>query len=50
VRPHPIFNDEKLLLNETRVTKKRDKRVSKVIFIREDMQLWIIERTGPYDR
>jgi len=55
MKPHPIFNDKKLLLNATRVTKQKDRRVSKVfiickghIFIREDMQLWIIERTGPY--
>ncbi|AES93845.1 methyl esterase [Medicago truncatula] len=44
----------KLLLNETRVTKQRDGSVPKAfvickgdIFIREDMQLWIIKRTDP---
>ncbi|KEH17958.1 alpha/beta fold hydrolase [Medicago truncatula] len=55
VRPHPIFNDIKLVLKETRVTKQRNGRVPKVFIIskgdniiKEDMQLWIIERTGPY--
>ncbi|XP_024635896.1 methylesterase 8 isoform X2 [Medicago truncatula] len=55
VRPHPNFNDEKLLLKETRVTKHRYGRVPKVYIISkedilfpEDYQMWVIGNTGPY--
>jgi hypothetical protein len=55
VRPHPIFNDKKLLLKETRVTKERNGRVPKVFIIskqdnllREDFQMRMIESTRPY--
>jgi len=55
VRPHPIFNDKKLLLKETRVTKERNGRVPKVFIISkednlltEDFQMWMIENTRPY--
>ncbi|KAK7286957.1 hypothetical protein RJT34_22334 [Clitoria ternatea] len=56
VRPFPLFGDEEKLLKETRVTNDKNGRVPKVFIISkednlmtEDSQIWMIERTGPYD-
>ncbi|KAK7286958.1 hypothetical protein RJT34_22335 [Clitoria ternatea] len=55
VRPVPIYNDVELLLKETSVTKDGNGRVPKVYIISkrdnlitQDMQMWMIERTGPF--
>ncbi|XP_019463119.1 PREDICTED: salicylic acid-binding protein 2-like [Lupinus angustifolius] len=55
VRPSPIYHDVQLLLNETEVSNGRNGRVPKVFIISErdklitkDIQLWMIERTGPF--
>ncbi|XP_027337135.1 salicylic acid-binding protein 2-like [Abrus precatorius] len=55
VRPVPIYNDVELLSKETKVTNKRNGRVPKVYIISkrdnlltEDIQMWMIERTGPF--
>ncbi|XP_027337685.1 salicylic acid-binding protein 2-like [Abrus precatorius] len=55
VRPQSFFNDDEALSKETAVTKQRNGMVPKVYiiskrdkFIREDSQMWIIERSGPY--
>ncbi|XP_061358005.1 methyl jasmonate esterase 1-like [Gastrolobium bilobum] len=55
VRPVPIYNDVELLLKETTVTNDRNGKVPKVFIISkrdnlitEDIQKWMIERTGPF--
>ncbi|KAK7350488.1 hypothetical protein VNO77_09177 [Canavalia gladiata] len=56
VRPVPIYNDVELLLKETTVTNNKNGRVPKVYIISkrdnlmtEDLQIWMIERTGPFN-
>ncbi|XP_058743347.1 methyl jasmonate esterase 1-like [Vicia villosa] len=55
VRPVPIYKDVELLKNETAVTNDRNGRVPKIFIISksdnlitEDLQRWMIERSGPF--
>ncbi|XP_058745245.1 methyl jasmonate esterase 1-like [Vicia villosa] len=55
VRPFPLFNNEELFLKESKVSMDKNGRVPKVFIISkddislvDDLQTWMIERSGPY--
>ncbi|CAK8560001.1 unnamed protein product [Lathyrus sativus] len=55
VRPFPLFNNEELFLKESKVSKEKNGNVAKVFIISkgdisliDDLQSWMIERSGPY--
>ncbi|KAK7350493.1 hypothetical protein VNO77_09183 [Canavalia gladiata] len=56
VRPFPLFGDDEQFLKDTTITKDKNGRVCKVSIIckgdkmlNEDSQMWMIERTGPFE-
>ncbi|XP_058745246.1 methyl jasmonate esterase 1-like [Vicia villosa] len=55
VRPFPLFNNEELFAKESKVSKDKNGSVAKVFIITkedisliDDLQMWMIERSGPY--